>query len=68
MSGLLFVGEHDAPDMGRDFAFEASLCCFVGLALGDLAVVVTPSGAVAHSDLGDRDQVQRRVQFPVSAS
>ena len=66
--GLLFVGEYETPDMGRDLAFEASHCCFVGLALGDLAVVVTPSGAVTHSDLGDRDQVQRRVQFPVTAS
>ena len=50
------------------FGFEASYCCLVGFALVDLAVVVTTAGAVVHADLGDSDEMQSRVQFPVTAA
>lgn len=68
VGSLSFVGEHEPPDTRRDLAFEASHCGFVGLALVDLAVVVVPPRAVTHPDLGDSDEMQGRVQFPVTAA
>ncbi len=65
---LSFVGEHEPPDTRRDLAFEASHCCFVGLTLADLAVVVAPPRAVTHPDLGNSDEMQSRVQFPIPAA
>ena len=40
---------------------------FVGLALGELAVVVGPAVAVAVADLGDRGHVDGVVEAPVPA-
>lgn len=54
-----FVGEHAPPDVAGELAFEASHCFIAGLAFCDLAVEVGAPGAVAHADLGDRDEVER---------
>ena len=68
VGSLSFVGEHEPPDTRRDLAFKASHCCFVGFALADLAVVVAPPRAVTHPDLGNSDEMQSRVQFPIPAA
>jgi hypothetical protein len=50
-----------------DPPFEAAERFFVGLALGDLAVVVGAAAAVGVPDLGDRGHVQGVVDAPVPA-
>ena len=48
--------------------FQAAHRFVVGLPGGDLGVVVRPAGAARHPDLGERDDVQRQVQLPVTAA
>ena len=64
----VFVGDHASPDAPSDLAFQAAHRFVVCLALGDLAVVVAASFAVAHPHLCDRDEMQRLVQLPVAAT
>lgn len=47
---------------------EATHRLVPGLALLDLAIEVGATGAVPHADLGDRDQVESRVELAVTAS
>ncbi len=59
------VGAHHPPDVIRQTSFQASHGFVAGLAFGDLLVVVGASDAVAHSDLGDSDEMDRRVEAAV---
>ncbi len=63
-----FVGEHDPPDAGCDASFQTAFGFFAGLAFGDLLVEVSSPGAVRHTDLGDCDKVESRVQLTVTAA
>jgi hypothetical protein len=40
----------------------------MGLAGHDFRVVVGPTGALAHSHLGERDDVQREVELPITTA
>ena len=64
----LLGGEHSAPDVGGDLTLEAAHGFVSSLAFFDLAVEVPMASAVAHAHLGDRDEVQRRVQFAIPAT
>lgn len=64
----VLVSDHDSPEVFGESAFQAAQGLVAGLAFGDFAVVVGPAGAGAHPDLGDRGDVQRRVELPVAAT
>ena len=66
--GSSFVGDHEPPEVVRESSLSAAHRLVAGLALGDLVVEVAASGAVTHADLGDRDQMDRRVELPVPAT
>jgi hypothetical protein len=65
--GLLGVGLEAGEDGVADPPFEAPERFFVGLALGDLAVIVDAAVAVGVPDLGDRGHVEGVVDAPVPA-
>ena len=62
----LFVGEHDAPDVVGEAAFQATHGLVVGRALCDLAVVVAVSAVGADAYLGQGDGVQGVVELAVA--
>ena len=64
----MFVADHASPDVVGEAAFEAAHRFVVGLAGGDLGVVVGPAGAAGHADLGERDHVEGVVELPVAAA
>lgn len=53
-----FIGDHEPPDVVGQATFQAAHRLVVGLACGDLGVVVGAASAAAHADLGERDDVQ----------
>jgi hypothetical protein len=64
----VLVFDHDSPEVFGEFAFQAAQGLVAGLAFGDFAFVVGTAGAGAHPDLGDRGDVQGRVELPVAAA
>ena len=52
-----FVGDHHPPDVIREASLKAAHGLVAGLSFGDLLVEVSATDAVAHPDLGDRDEV-----------
>lgn len=67
-SESLFVGDHEPPEMIGESPLQTPHGLVSGLALGDLLVEVAAADAVAHADLGDRDEMDRGVQLPVAAA
>lgn len=62
----LFVGDHEMPEVVGEASLQAAHSFVSGLALGDLLVEVAASEAIGHTDLGDRDEVDRGVQLSVA--
>ena len=52
-----FVGDHESPEVGGESSLQAAECLVAGLAFGEFRVEVVTAGAVAHSHLGDRDEM-----------
>jgi hypothetical protein len=65
---FLDAGHHLPPDVVGEPPFEAAHGFVVGLAGGDLGVVVAAAGAATHSDLGERDDMQCQVELAVTAA
>ena len=61
----VFAAHHASPDVVGQASFQAAHRLVVGLAGGDLGVVVGPAGAAGHPDLGEHNQVQGEVELPV---
>ncbi len=64
----LFVSGHAPPEVRREPSFEAAHGLVVGLALGDLGVVVAAASAGPHPDLGDSDEMDRRVEPAITTA
>lgn len=64
----MLVSGHGAPEVFGELAFQTAQSLIVGLALGDLPVVVGTAGAVAHRNLSDRGEVECGVELPVTAA
>ena len=65
--GLPGVGLEAGEDGVADPTFESAEGFFVGLAVGEFLVVVSPALTVAVVDLGDRRHVDDVVEAPVPA-
>jgi len=51
------VADHHTPDVVGEEAFQATHRLVVGLASGDLVVVIGPACTAAYPDLGKRDDM-----------
>ena len=63
-----FVGDHHPPDVVGEAALEASHGFVAGLALLDLLVEVGAPDAVAHTHLGDCDEMDCGVQSAIPST
>jgi hypothetical protein len=61
-----FVGDHESPNPVGQAAFQTAHGLVVGFAGCDLRVVVGPTGALVHAYLGERDDVQRKVELAIT--
>ena len=64
----VLVREHESPNPIGQPAFQTTHGLVMGLAGYDLRVVVGPTGALAHAYLGERDDVQREVELPITTA
>jgi hypothetical protein len=64
----VLVSDHGAPDVLSELAFQTAQGLAVGLALGNLPVVVGAAIAAAHPDLGNRGEVECGVELPVTGA
>jgi len=64
----VFVGDHESPEVVGESPFQAAHGVVAGLALCDLGVEVAAADAVRHADLGNGDEMDRRVQLPITSA
>lgn len=66
--GAPFVGDHESPEVGGEPSLQAAHRFVACLTFDDLRVKVDATSAVAHSNLSDRDEMDRRVQLLMTAA